>query len=317
LQHFQKRDCLQVPDEQRYESPQEAFHFYPIEKNKDVQNKTHIVLAWLLGKSTDIREVINASLLTGVLLDNSASPLRHALETSALGTAPSPLCGFDDNSREGSFMCGLEGSNPEQAVAVEKLIFHVLEEVADKGVPLEMVESVLHQIELSQREITGDSFPYGLHLLVNTLSPMMHGGDPLAFVDIDPVLSALRADCQNPVFIPNLVRRLLLDNPHRVRVVMAPDINLGAQEVAEEKAQLEAVKAALSEADKAKIVDQAAALDARQHNLCVVVFLMYKMCVVCLVYLVKLWHVIKLIWRFCYEILWSKSVLMSCHVCAS
>ncbi|KHD07558.1 peptidase M16 [Candidatus Thiomargarita nelsonii] len=266
LQHFQKRDCLQILDEQRYETPQEAFHYFPIEKNQDVQNKTHIVLAWLLGKSTDIREVINASLLTGVLLDNSASPLRHALETSALGTAPSPLCGFDDSSREGSFMCGLEGSNPEQAVAVEKLIFHVLEEVADKGVPLEMVESMLHQIELSQREITGDSFPYGLHLLVNTLSPMMHGGDPLAFVDIDPVLSALRADCQNPDFIPNLVRDLLLDNPHRVRVVMAPDINLAAQEVADEKAQLEGVKAALSEAEQAKIVEQAAALDARQNK---------------------------------------------------
>ncbi len=266
LQHFQKRECLPIPDEQRYDTPKQAFNYYPIDQKTQSQNKTHIVLAWLLGKSTDIREVMNVSLLTGVLLDNSASALRHALETSNLGTAPSPLCGFDDNSREGNFMCGLEGCNPEQADAVESLIFQVLHEVADKGVPLAQVESVLHQIELSQREITGDGFPYGLRLLVNALSPMIHGGDPMAFLDIDPVLTTLRADCQNPEFIPNLVRRLFLENPHRVRVVMAPNANLAAQELLEEQAQLEALKATMTEVEKAKVVEQAAALEKRQRQ---------------------------------------------------
>jgi len=90
---------------------------------------------------------------------------------------------------------------------------------------------VLHQIELSQREITGDGFPYGLRLLVNGLSPMLHGGDPVTFLNLDPLLTALRADCENPDFIPDLGRRLLLDNPHRVRVVMAPDAKLAAQEL--------------------------------------------------------------------------------------
>ena len=128
LQHFQKRDCsdLQISDEQRYDSPQQAINYYPIDSQEKSENKTHTILAWLLGKSIDIREVMNASLLTGVLLDNSASPLRHALETTPLGTAPSPLCGFSDSSRESAFVCGLEGSNPEQAEAVEKLIFQVL-----------------------------------------------------------------------------------------------------------------------------------------------------------------------------------------------
>jgi Zn-dependent M16 (insulinase) family peptidase len=268
LQHFDKRDCrnLQIPDEQRYDSPKQAFEYYSIDKQEDTKNKTHIVLSWLLGKSTDIREVMNASLLEGVLLDNSASPLRHALETSDLGTAPSPLCGFDDNSRESSFMCGLEGSNPEQADAVEELILKVLHDVADNGVPLDMVKSVLHQIELSQREITGDGFPYGLRLLVNGLSSMIHGGDAVACLNIDPVLNALHEEVKNPDFIPNLVRSLLLNNPHRVRLVMAPDVNLAAQELAEEQAKLEALKAAMSEEEKAKVIVQAAALEARQQK---------------------------------------------------
>ena len=267
LQHFQTLDLnLQIPDEQRYDTPQQAVSYYPIDKPEESKNKTHIVLAWLLGKSTDLHEIMNANLLTGVLLDNSASPLRYALETTSLGTAPSPLCGLDDSSREANFMCGLEGSNPEQAEAVEGLILQVLNDVADNGVPLEMVESVLHQIELSQREITGNNFPYGLRLSLNALSPMIHGGDPVAFLDIDPVLTTLRADSQNPEFIPNLVRRLLLDNSHRVRVVMAPDANLAAQELAEEKAQLEALQSAMTDDAKAKVIEQTAALEARQRQ---------------------------------------------------
>jgi len=266
LRHFQKRDCsdLQISDEQRYNAPQQVVDYYPIDKAQE--NKTHTLLTWLLGKSTDIHEVMNASLLTGVLLDNSASPLRHALETTSLGTAPSPLCGFDDSTRESGFICGLEGSNPEQADAVEELIFQVLNQVADKGVPLEMVESMLHQIELHQREITGDGFPYGLRLVVNALSPMLHGGDPVAFLDIDPVLAEVRANIQQPDFIQNLTRRLLLDNPHRVRLVMAPDVNLGAKEIAEEQAQLDALKNTMTDEDKTKVIKQTADLEIRQQT---------------------------------------------------
>ncbi len=267
LQHFQalKLD-LKVPDEQRYNSPQQILTYYPIEPQEVVKNKTHIVFAWLLGRSTDLQAMMNASLLAGVLLNHSASPLRHVLETTSLGTAPSPLCGLDDNTREASFMCGLEGSNLEQADEVETLILQVLETVAAQGIPSTQVESVLHQIELSQREITGDHFPYGLHLLVNVLSPMIHGGDPVAFLDIDPVLVALRENCQDPQFIPNLIHSLLLDNPHRVRVVMTPDPHLAAQQLAKEQAQLAALQANLSAEEKNQIIDKTVALQARQQQ---------------------------------------------------
>ncbi|BAP55985.1 peptidase M16 [Thioploca ingrica] len=267
LQYFQALQLdLKVPDEQRYDSPQQVLTYYPVEPQEAVKNKTHIVLAWLLGRSTDLQAMMNASLLAGVLLNHSASPLRHVLETTSLGTAPSPLCGLDDNTREASFMCGLEGSNLEQADEVETMILQVLEMVAAQGIPPDQVESVLHQIELSQREITGDHFPYGLHLLVNALSPMIHGGDPVAFLDVDPVLVTLRENCQDPSFISNLIRNSLLDNPHRVRVVMTPDPHLAGQQLAAEQAQLAALQANLSAEEKNQIMAQTVALQTRQQQ---------------------------------------------------
>ncbi len=267
LQHFQKLELnLRIPDEKRYQSPQHVTSYYPVDKRENRLHKTHIILAWLLGNNNDIKTVMNANLLAGILLDNSASPLRYALETTNLGTAPSPLCGFDDSIREGIFMCGLEGSDPDKVDEVEALILQVLNNIIDKPVPQDQIESVLHQIELSQREITGDRFPYGLNLLVNVLAPMLHGGDPVALLDIDPALATLRENCKNPEFIPNLIKDLLLNNGHRIRLVMAPDGELTAKQLAEEQAKLAAMKAAMTEDEKTKIIEQTAALEARQHQ---------------------------------------------------
>ena len=94
LSRFQKLDVnIQVYDEKRYNSPIHIVEKYSADK--DESNKSHIVIGWLLGFSTDLSEVFKAQLLSSVLLDNSGSPLLRALETTELGTSPSPMCGLE------------------------------------------------------------------------------------------------------------------------------------------------------------------------------------------------------------------------------
>ncbi|MEN8260393.1 MAG: insulinase family protein, partial [Pseudomonadota bacterium] len=256
---------LDIPNEPRLSEPVAVDAPYPVEQNEDTEGKTHVVIGWLLGESADLREAMHAHLLTDVLLDNSASPLRHALETSELGSAPSELCGLEADLKEIVFACGLEGSDPDKAEAVEKLVLGVLEDVAQNGVPQDQVESVLHQLELSQREIGGGRFPYGLQLMVRALPSMLHGADPIETLDLDPVLSELREEIKDPGFIKSLARKLLLDNAHRVRLTMYPDKTLTGTREEAVKQRLAAVKDAMSDRDKARVVELAAALKARQE----------------------------------------------------
>src|SRR5690606_16694910 len=107
-----------------------------------------------------------------------ASPLLAALETSELGNGPSPLCGLEDSHRELTFVSGLEGSSDTSRDAVEELVLNVLGHVAEEGVPAAQLEAMLHQLELHQREIGGDGFPYGLQLIMNALGSATHRGDP-------------------------------------------------------------------------------------------------------------------------------------------
>ena len=256
---------FQVDDEKRYAAPVRVQEHYACDE-EELSQKTHVVLAWLLGRSIDLETTMKAHLLSGVLLNDSASPLRRALETTELAKSPSPLCGLEDSNKQISFMCGVEGSEAQHAEEVEKLVVGVLEQVADEGVPIERVEAVLHQLELSQREIGGDGHPFGLQLILECMGAAVHYGDPIAVLDLDPVLVKLREEIKNPDFIKNLVKELLLDNAHRVTLTMVPDAEVSARRKEAEKQRLAEHKATLSDEASAAIVKLAHDLKQRQES---------------------------------------------------
>jgi len=261
-------DQISVPDEKRYYAPIAVEEAYPLDGTEveEIAHKTHVVMAWLLGKTTDLEEALEAQLLANVLLDNSASPLQQALETSDLGQAPSPLCGMDDSQREIAFVCGLEGCALEDVAKVEQMILDTLQKVATEGVSQQLVEASLHQLELQQREVGGDGYPYGLQLILTSLTSATHRGDPIALLDLDAALEELRKKVSRPDFIQQLVRSLLLDNPHRVRLTLRPDTEISARKQQAEIARLAAMKAQLSDEDKQLIIARSRALQARQQQ---------------------------------------------------
>jgi len=266
LRRFERLEMdLRVPDERRYPQPRSVDASYALDGEDDLSGKTHVVLGWLLGHNSDPQAVLTAHLLSGVLLDNGSCPLLHALETTDLGSSPSPLCGLDDSTHEMVFLCGIEGSDSDKATDLEALVIEVLREVAGHGIPKQQLESILHQLELRQREISGGQLPYGLNVMVNALAPTLHGGDPVAMLDIDPLLAQLRENIQDPEFIKRLVREQLLDNPHRVRLVMSPDAQLNARRLEAEKERLAAIKAGMDEPQKAAVVELAQRLEQRQN----------------------------------------------------
>ena len=267
LHRFDALDStISVPDEKRYSRPIAVQESYALNEEGGGEAKTHIIVSWLLGKTTDLQENMEAQLLSGILLDNSASPLQKALETTSLGTSPSPLCGLDDSQRELCFVCGIEGSEQDSADALEKLVIDVLNDIAENGVPQKEIEASLHQLELHQREIGGDGYPYGLQLILTALTNATHRGDPIALLDIDHALKRLERSIQDPNYIKQLVRRLLLDNTHRVRLTLVPDTELSKKRDAIEAERLSAIKANLDEAGKQAVLDKSIRLDKRQQQ---------------------------------------------------
>jgi Zn-dependent M16 (insulinase) family peptidase len=265
LQHFDRLpQRIEVQPERRLSHPLRVLESYAYDESDDTEQKTHLVMAWMLGESSDLGELLEAQLLSSVLLDNSASPLQHALETTELGRAPSPLCGLEDSMRELVFCCGIEGSEQDRAEALEGLVLEVIERVAREGIGEERLAAVLHQLELHQREVTGDGYPYGLQLILQSLGSATHYSDPIAVLNLDPVIANLREKIRSPDYIRGLARDLLLDNSHRVTLVLAPDTDLTGRQLALEAARLAEIKESMDESQRSATVKLAADLVARQ-----------------------------------------------------
>lgn len=254
---------LSIAPEKRYAQPLQINSRFASDEDMSTP-RSQVVLGWLLGSVTDLDATMDAQMLSSALLDNSASPLRHALETSSLGTAPSEVCGFEEALSEGVFACGLEGCKPEDAEQIQAMILSVLEKVAKDGVPVSQLESILHQIELSQREAGGGRFPYGLQLMVRSLSPALHGADPFKVLDVEPMLKRLREKIKDPSYIPDLAKSLLLNNKHRVLLTANPDTKLAEEQESQEKAQLKKIESSLTDTQKQNIIDLTEALRQRQ-----------------------------------------------------
>ena len=257
---------IHVPEEKRYSAPLRVQEPYAYNEEGSSEDKHHVIMGWLWGQSANLQELLRSQLLSSVLLDNSSSPLQRMLETTELANSPSPVCGLEDSMRELTFVCGVEGAKAENVDAIEQQILATLQDVADNGVPQEQVEAVLHQLELHQREVGGDGYPFGLQLILAAIGNATHRGDPIGVLNLDPALKQLHEDIKDPEFIKTLARDLLINNPHRVTLVMAPDTQLSATKDANEKAKLAAMKAAMNAQDKQQVIDLANALNERQMH---------------------------------------------------
>ena len=265
LSKFEKGQTLHSTPETRLTAPVEVTETYALDA-EDLKDKTYHIISWLLPEASDIKLRLGLRLVEGILLEDSASPLRHYLETCDYAQSTGPIMGVDDSNFEMTFFCGVQGSNPEHAQEFKDGVFKILEEVASKPVDAEMVDAILHQIELHQREINGDGMPYGLSLILNGLGSVIHHNDPLHVWDVDTAIEQVKEELKDPMWLSNLIKEHLLDNTHRVQMTLVPDATKSAKEAEAEKARLAEIGAKLTDEQKAEIIKQTEALKVRQDT---------------------------------------------------
>jgi Zn-dependent M16 (insulinase) family peptidase len=145
------------------------------------------------------------------------------------------------------------------------LILDTLRQIAETGFPAQRVAGALHRLEFSNREVTGDNYPYPLVLLMRMLGPWLHAEDPLSPLQLDRQLHQLKQNLADPAYLPGLIRTHLLDNPHRVTLVLKPDPGQSQRETAALQARLNELAASLSSEQRQALVVQADALKKSQE----------------------------------------------------
>ncbi|ENX01776.1 hypothetical protein F900_01536 [Acinetobacter modestus] len=265
LNKFSQGTTLYSKPEKRLLAPIEVTESYAVD-SEDLKDKTYHVMSWLLPETSDIKLRLGMRLVEGILLENSASPLRHYLETCGYAQSTGPLMGVDDSNFEMTFYCGVQGSNEEHAETFKNGVLDILKEAASKPIDRDLVDAILHQIELHQREINGDGTPYGLSLILNGLGSAIHHNDPIHVWDVDSAIEQVKEELKDPMWLSNLIQIHLLDNPHRVQMTLVPDATKSVKEQQAEQARLAEITANLTEDKKIEIQQKTEALKERQDT---------------------------------------------------
>ena len=265
LKNFKpSKKVIRVQNEDRLDSPKTITEFYNPMPNDE--NNHHVVLSWLLGESHNPIELLQSYLISNILLDNSASPLRKVLESTELGKSLSPLTGLETDHKELVFAAGLEGVGPGKQKEVEELIIQCLKDIVENGIPKDLIDSSLHQLEIRQREISGSGMPFGLQIMLGCLPACIHNDDPLKVLDLDSSFSIIKEKLKSKNYIENLINEKIINNTHRVNFSLAPDpeFNIKKDQIIKEKIIEKSKK--LSSKDKEKIIHLASELKRRQES---------------------------------------------------
>ena len=258
-------EVVAVKNEERFDAPITVSDFYNPQPGDE--DNHHIVLSWLLNESHNPVQLLETYLMSNILLDNSASPLRKVLESTKLGKSPSPLTGLEADQKELVFAAGLEGVDSNKSKEVETLIMECLNKLVKDGVPKDLIESSLHQLEIRQREITGSGMPFGLQIMLTCLPACIHNDNPLNILDLDNAFNIIKNNLKSDNYIENLIEKNLIKNNHRLTYSLVPDTELNKKN--EEKIQNKVldITKSLSEQDKEQLVKLANDLEERQNTI--------------------------------------------------
>ena len=251
-----------IPRQPRFTSPQYHEMTYPVSETDNQSSRSIIAFGWLTIPLIEQEEMLALSVLDCILMENDASLLKSKLlETKLCIHADAYM---DTEMSEVPYVIAFKGCAQDSAEKIEAALKKALIEVVKEGIPPAQIDAAIHQLELSRLEITGDSSPFGLTLFMRSGLAKQHGCEPENALMIHSLFEKLLAKTQDPAYLPGLIKKYLIDNPHFVRLSMHPDPKLSALEGEEEKKKLQEIHKKLTKEECLDIVQQAKELKAFQ-----------------------------------------------------
>lgn len=232
LNGFEKRNVnAEIKNQTRWDKPRSIEFTSPLTEGEDSNGKTTIAVNWLMTDIGNPLDLLSLEVLSDILLSNSGSPLYKAIVDSGLGADISPVSGLETDVRELIFSVGLRGTDADKKKDFEKLLEDELTKIVQEGLVFDIVKGALKRVEFRNREIKGGA-PFGLKLMGKSLRGWLHGYSPETTLEFSRWMEELKnnVDSDNKYF-EKLIEKILLNNNHRVTVVVRPDTeHTGKQE---------------------------------------------------------------------------------------
>ena len=266
LSNFNHLAINSLPNLQtRFPAPQRKI--IPYENGQEAENaKAYLAVNWLLPEGDAPELVLSLGILEHILLGTPASPLRKALIESGLGEDLVGR-GLINEMRQMAFSTGMRGIKIDEVDEVEELILSSLKKIADEGIDPKTIEASINTIEFNLRENNTGPYPRGLIIMLRTLSSWLYDLDPIAPLAFQKHLDVIKTKLdRGEIRFENLIKDHLLNNQHRITVILVPDTEIGQKRIENEVNRLKQAKSGFTTTQLQQILTDTLELKKRQET---------------------------------------------------
>lgn len=233
--------------------------YYPvIEKN---ENEAMYAAGFITGKSYDEETSLGYSILSYILMDTNASPVRKALIES--GFCSDTEGWFDSSTMDTVFSIIAKSAEENASEEFENIIRNELGNIVKNGLDAELVNSAVNAFEFMLSEENFGYKPRGLYYGLKAMNSWLHKENPFESFRFKKHISSIRSKI-NDGYFESLISNGMLNNKTSVYVSLQPKGGMQAEIDEAERKRLLKIKENLSGKEIDKIVEETKQLLAFQ-----------------------------------------------------
>lgn len=244
-------------------SPKERVCYYEVANQGEVKEKAILAEGWVYGSFNEPEKNVACSILSEALCSSNESPLKKAILEK--GLAENVEFAKVDGMQQAYLNLVVRNTSAEKKEQVWDTVWKTLQELSEKGLDHKRLEAILNRMEFRMREKESGGFPEGVINAMNMLDSWLYGGDPAQNLCMNQIFSAIRNKIEEGYF-EQLIREVLLENPHHARLTLLPSVTLGEEKRVKEVARFQKIKESWSEAHKRQVVKEFAYLRKLQET---------------------------------------------------
>lgn len=234
---------------------------YPVSAEEN--ESSYLAYSLKVGKCTDAERTMALQILSYVLLESNASPLKNALLDA--GICEEAEGWFDSSTYEMAFSIVAKNTRAEQAENFVSIIEKECQRLAEEGLPKDLLQSALRKYEFLLREEDYGSTPKGLIYCARLMKRWLHGETPCDGLRMIETIEKLKKGSGEGYF-ETLLQSVFVENDEKTFVVFTPEAEKDKKEAVAFAAEMQKRYDAMNEADLTEIKADAEKLDIFQKQ---------------------------------------------------
>lgn len=229
--------------------------------SKAGEAKAYQGFAVYTGRLNNIEKNIAFEILTNILFNSEASPLKRAMLEAKLGSEVG--CIYNDLVQTFLYLYAL-GAKPNQEERFLKVYRETLSKIVAEGLDKKLVEAELNTYEFDRREQSAGA-KRGMDFVIEAISSHFYDLDLAETLDSVAILEKIRREALENNYFEEMIRELLLDNPASVLVTMIPAEGHVDEDEKSLREKLAAFEKTLSDEELEEIISKSKALKEKQQ----------------------------------------------------